>query len=612
MISMVKFLIAASFVLNSVVAQSSFCPARCTCVGALVNCTKTNQTIIPHKIPAETELLVMSGNLLTGLFFSEDSFIRYYLKLVVHTSHNTFINVKYVDISNNAITTLSTTELFIFTTALEELKLDSNKISTFVEHGNGVFQSLKNLRVLSMRNNKLRFSLEENDFLGLGNLTKLDLTNNLIPSVTNDAFQFCYNLEELRLGSNRIEFLEPGCFEGLANLKTLDLSHNLLVNKESFLFSSPNLLGTLLLNNNLLQVVPRMNAGNLTKLDLSKNQIKNLDKTVLVGMTKLQLLNLTFNLVLLPPAPDIESNLILDASRNLWNCSCSSWKGVEVNNRSMGCTDEDGVVVAQMKSTGASMCVVCSGGQVKKMEDLTAVCGCDDGKHHFRILILIGGISGVVATIMIAAAVYKAKKVRLFNLNKERKKNAPEPEVREPQSFSDRRRRTFRQIRQAFEDRVGSRRGSDIECISHHQYYSISLNGYAMNTQGYTRPDPIYSVIPDPYSSARDVQGYTNNGPRESQSTTTSTVSMESSSSQMGVEFQTDTETGEYCFPSGQVVPGPLDVAKVIPKTGFARSELPLMPPKHLKPTHKREPSNAYEIPIKSKSPMDNYIDLNR
>ena len=155
----------------------------------------------------------------------------------------------------------------------------------------------------------------------------LDISRNLLTSLSPANLRHFPGLQSLDLSYNQLVRLEEGTFDMASNLATLDLSNNELVNLAPSLFSHLPLLSTLLLANNSLPSLPSslLNAqgsqlvkldlsGNrltsddirpslldnltgLLELDLSKNLIDKLKKRSFNDLTSLEILNLSHNMI---------------------------------------------------------------------------------------------------------------------------------------------------------------------------------------------------------------------------------------------------------------------------------------------------------------------------
>ncbi|XP_044211834.1 leucine-rich repeat-containing G-protein coupled receptor 5-like isoform X1 [Thunnus albacares] len=133
---------------------------------------------------------------------------------------------------------------------LEILDLSFNKISSFP----AAVRRLKNLRDLNLQNNNIAV-VPENAFTGNPSIQTINIWNNPVHTVGHSAFQLLPELQTLFLsgsitelpdftGTNRLEtlsitgshisFLPSSICEELPNLQTLDLSHNLIQSLPSF------------------------------------------------------------------------------------------------------------------------------------------------------------------------------------------------------------------------------------------------------------------------------------------------------------------------------------------------------------------------------------------
>ncbi|XP_064466119.1 protein slit-like isoform X2 [Ornithodoros turicata] len=135
-------------------------------------------------------------------------------------------------------------DLPMFTT---ELRLNDNSIAKV--RNSGVFKKLPNLNKLDLRNNEIT-DIEDNAFLGAGALSDLLLTENKLKhvrpkmfagltniktlmlrtneltSITNDTFADLDSVRLLSLYDNKIRCIMPGSFERMSSLSTLNLLAN--------------------------------------------------------------------------------------------------------------------------------------------------------------------------------------------------------------------------------------------------------------------------------------------------------------------------------------------------------------------------------------------------
>ena len=131
---------------------------------------------------------------------------------------------------------------------LENLNLEGNKLEILNKED---LIYLKSLKYLNLNRNLIQF-IENNTFDQLINLEKLYLSGNRLssnqtfnPINSKFIFKYLFNLKELNLSYNCIEFLNENLFFNLNKLTTIDLSNNLIksVKQNSFnrLFNLKNL-----------------------------------------------------------------------------------------------------------------------------------------------------------------------------------------------------------------------------------------------------------------------------------------------------------------------------------------------------------------------------------
>lgn len=157
------------------------------------------------------------------------------------------------------------------------------------------------------------------------------LSNNIISTITGNAFQNLTVLRTLSLDHNRISSpsLDRSTFSWLRKLETLHLGHNALREINGSWFQKTNSLKTLLLEGNLLtslnsSTFASSDLRSLETLDLSDNLITYVGRDSFRNLPRLSSLDLSRNR--LQNAPDAFSNLsrlsMLNLDLNRWNCSC--------------------------------------------------------------------------------------------------------------------------------------------------------------------------------------------------------------------------------------------------------------------------------------------------
>ncbi|KAB1274084.1 Leucine-rich repeats and immunoglobulin-like domains protein 2 [Camelus dromedarius] len=106
-----------------------------------------------------------------------------------------------LDLSYNQLTRLDESA-FVGLSLLERLNLGDNRVTHIAD---GVFRFLSNLQTLNLRNNEISWAIEDASeaFAGLTSLTKLDLNNNAIMSIQENAFSQT-RLKELILNTSSL------------------------------------------------------------------------------------------------------------------------------------------------------------------------------------------------------------------------------------------------------------------------------------------------------------------------------------------------------------------------------------------------------------------------
>ncbi|XP_025208632.1 leucine-rich repeats and immunoglobulin-like domains protein 3 isoform X2 [Melanaphis sacchari] len=111
---------------------------------------------------------------------------------------------------------------------LQKLHLNNNRLS-FIEEGS--FNNTPMLQILQMDHNYLSWLIEDakETFIGLRNLKKLSLANNKILFIKKEAFSGLDNLDELNLLQNNVLEIQDEAFKYMPNLEYLYLNSSSLV-----------------------------------------------------------------------------------------------------------------------------------------------------------------------------------------------------------------------------------------------------------------------------------------------------------------------------------------------------------------------------------------------
>ncbi|XP_064097880.1 chondroadherin-like [Macrobrachium nipponense] len=179
--------------------------------------------------------------------------------------------------------------------ALETLHLSSNQIQKVPNYAFGKLENLQELRL--GRNNISRV-----DSLAFGNccreLKMLDLSSNILRSVPTESFFNLANLTVLKLDGNKIEGIGEEAFSGLTQLNTLDLENNLISTVEDNAFRK-SWVQNLVLTKNLLEGLNNFSFVGLENatqwIDLSHNNFSSIPAQTLKNLTRLRHLDLSHN-----------------------------------------------------------------------------------------------------------------------------------------------------------------------------------------------------------------------------------------------------------------------------------------------------------------------------
>ncbi|XP_041051704.1 SLIT and NTRK-like protein 2 [Carcharodon carcharias] len=170
------------------------------------------------------------------------------------------------------------------------------KVSWLQPPHNRIYQLFLNGNSLS--------KLPPNGFINFTNTITLHLGSNGLQDIRNGAFHGLATLKSLHLNNNRLEVLREDTFLGLESLEYLQADYNYITSIEAGTFSKLNKLKVLILNDNLLPVLPNnvFRFVLLTHLDLRGNRFKKLPFTGVLehigGIMEIQL------------------------EENPWNCTC--------------------------------------------------------------------------------------------------------------------------------------------------------------------------------------------------------------------------------------------------------------------------------------------------
>uniref|UniRef100_H3B970 Leucine rich repeats and immunoglobulin like domains 3 n=1 Tax=Latimeria chalumnae TaxID=7897 RepID=H3B970_LATCH len=184
--------------------------------------------------------------------------------------------------------------------ALKSLKMQRNSISKLMD---GAFWGLSNMKVLQLDYNNLT-KVTKGWLYGLLMLEQLHLSQNAISRISTDAWEFCQKLSELDLTYNQLTRLDESCFVGLSLLSELFLGNNKVNYIADDAFQGLSMLCTLdLRNNEISWTIEDMNGAfsaldKLKKLVLQGNRISSITKKAFSGLDALEHLDLSNNAIM--------------------------------------------------------------------------------------------------------------------------------------------------------------------------------------------------------------------------------------------------------------------------------------------------------------------------
>lgn len=214
-------------------------------------------------------------------------------------SFQMFRNLIYLDLSGNALATISADTFTGLEASLKDLRLAQNRITgigtsplqlgelkfldlsanSIADIPVNAFTGVPNLIYLNISNNHHLAPIPATIFHALTRLKSLDMSNTGVRQLPVELFANTPDLELVQLRHNSIQELTEGCFANLKNISTIDLSYNAIMTIKSSAFI--NLMGIkrLLLKGNQLTAFKGefFNTGtSLEELDISHNQLSYL------------------------------------------------------------------------------------------------------------------------------------------------------------------------------------------------------------------------------------------------------------------------------------------------------------------------------------------------
>lgn len=194
-------------------------------------------------------------------------------------------SLRELDLRNCSLTELHP-DFFDAVVSLESLNLSRNSGLQFGER-------VTELRILDVS----YCNLEGIDLSGLPALTELRLRGNLLRRV--DASTFANNtlLELLDLSENVLSVIGNEAFNTLKRLKQLNLAYNDIAYLDRNLIRGNDVLMELNLSRNILQKFTKIVSNSVRQINMSWCEINSIDSTALSGLSVIQRLDLSNNFI---------------------------------------------------------------------------------------------------------------------------------------------------------------------------------------------------------------------------------------------------------------------------------------------------------------------------
>ncbi|XP_019621448.1 PREDICTED: toll-like receptor 13 [Branchiostoma belcheri] len=207
-------------------------------------------------------------------------------------------SLKTVSMASNGIQMLNLTNVKGLA-EVSNIKLTGNTLERIPFHAFAM-SSLVKLEELKLDSNKISV-IDEDAFAGLPSLKVLDLHGNMIQVLNKEILHQLEYLDMLNLSNNAIHTLEAQTFSEMKDLHVLDLSQNnltLTAEMPASLFTGPENLTSLYLAQNLISSCPE-DLGRalpyLQHLDLQRNNISVFTEKFLKGLGSLKEIDLSGN-----------------------------------------------------------------------------------------------------------------------------------------------------------------------------------------------------------------------------------------------------------------------------------------------------------------------------
>ncbi|KAK8736052.1 hypothetical protein OTU49_005205 [Cherax quadricarinatus] len=177
---------------------------------------------------------------------------------------------------------------------LDTLSLKNNNLHKLQES----FLKLTQLRTLDLSDNSFEI-LDVNSLTALPNLETLDLSGCDIESIPENFFDSSMSLRSLNIGRNRLTYLKPTSFVGLNDLTKLDLSRNSLgLNSCRSLWVTGKLEELYISGNPLRELCPDLEQlKNLRELYASNILMSEVQTSTMAQLQHLEILDVSDNMI---------------------------------------------------------------------------------------------------------------------------------------------------------------------------------------------------------------------------------------------------------------------------------------------------------------------------
>lgn len=202
------------FLLFAVIGSCHGCPEKCLCFSQTVKCQNQGLETIPHSLPNNTKVLLLTGNRISRL--SVDSF-----PILLNQLTDLYLGGNELEFVDEMA--------FDKLPSLARLDLSSNTIKRF----NATFPSDNKLQVLNLSSCFQNHTLADLSFLHKANLQQLSV---------------------LDLSNNDLVFLPDNIFSGLPSLVTLSLQNSSMISLQNGTLKVPPLQNLDLRDNSLRQL----------------------------------------------------------------------------------------------------------------------------------------------------------------------------------------------------------------------------------------------------------------------------------------------------------------------------------------------------------------------